>query len=62
MMQKKKNRLVNYLKTKKFSVSIGRALIEYQLSQVEARLEKSGIFQLIENHTRSIENLEKPNF
>ena len=46
--KKKKNRLVNYLKTKKFSVSIGRALIEYQLSQVEARLEKSGIFQLIE--------------
>ena len=61
-MQKKKNRLVNYLKTKKFSVSIGRALIEYQLSQVEARLEKSGIFQLIANHTRSIENLEKPKF
>ena len=51
---KKKNRLVNYLKTKKFSVSIGQASIEYQSSQVEARLEKSGIFRLIKNHTRSI--------
>ena len=60
--KKKKNRLVKYLKIENFSVSIGRALIEYQLSQVEARLEKSGIFWLIENHTRSIENLEKPNF
>ena len=58
----KKNRLVKYLKIENFSVSIGRALIEYQLSQVEARLEKSGIFRLIENHTQSIENLEKPNF
>ena len=55
----KKNRLVKYLKTKNFSVSIGRALIEYQLSQAEARLEKSGVFRLIENYTQSIENLEK---
>ena len=58
----KKNRLVKYLKTENFSVSIGQASIEYQSSQVEARLEKSGIFRLIENHTRSIENLENPNF
>ena len=57
-----KNRLVKYLKTENFSISIGRASIEYQSSQVEARLEKTGIFWLIENHTRSIENLEKPNF
>ena len=60
MMQK--NRLVKYLKTKNFSISIGRASIEYQSSQAEARLEKSGIFQLIENHTRSIKNLKKPKF
>ena len=59
MQKKKKNRLVKYLKTENFSVSIGRALIEYQLSQAEARLEKSGVFRLIENYTRSIENLEK---
>ena len=50
-----KNRLVKYLKTENFSISIGRASIEYQSSQVEARLENFGIF-------RSIENLEKPNF
>ena len=47
----KKNRLVKYLKTENFSVSIGRASIEYQLSQVEAKLEKSKNFRLIENHT-----------
>ena len=58
----KKDRLVKYLKTENFSVSIGRALIEYQSSQVKARLEKSGIFQLIKNHTRLIKNLEKPIF
>ena len=57
-----KNRLVKYLKTENFSVSIGRALIEYQSSQAEARLENFGIFQLIENNTWSIENLEKPKF
>ena len=50
-----KNRLVKYLKTENFSISIGRASIEYQSSQVEARLENFGIF-------RSIENLEKPKF
>ena len=54
-MQKKKKRLVKYLKTENFSVSINLALIEYQSSQAEARLEKSGIFWLIEN-------LEKPKF
>ena len=43
-----KKNLVKYFKTKKFSVSIDRALIEYQLSQAEARLEKSRNFQLIE--------------
>ena len=46
------------LKNWKFSVSIDRASIEYQSSQAEARLEKSGNFRLIENHTRSIEILE----
>ena len=51
----KKIRLVKYLKTENISVSIGRALIEYQSSHAEARLEKSGIFRLIEN-------LEKPKF
>ena len=61
-MQKKKNRLVKYLKTENFSVSIGRASIEYQSSQAEARLEKSGIFWLIKNHNQSIENLAKPKF
>ena len=59
---KKKYRLVKYLKTEKFSVSIDQASIEYQSSQEEARLEKTGIFWLIENHTRSIENLENPKF
>ena len=54
-----KTNLVKNLKTENFSVSIGRALIEYQLSQAEARLEKSGVFRLIENYTRLIENLEK---
>ena len=47
----KKNRLIKYLKTENFSVSISRASIEYQSSQADARLEKSGIFRLIENHT-----------
>ena len=58
----KKNRLVKYLKTENFLVSIGWASIEYQSSQAKARLEKSRIFWLIENHTRSIENMEKPKF
>ena len=40
----KKNRLVKYLKIENFSVSIDRASIEYQLSQVEAKLEKSKNF------------------
>ena len=57
-----KNRLVKYLKTENFSVSIGRASIEYQSSHAKARLEKSRNFRLIENHTWLIENLEKPNF
>ena len=48
----KKNRPVKYLKTENFSISIGRASIEYQLSQAEAKIEKSRIFLLIENHTR----------
>ena len=43
-MQKKKYRLVKYLKTENFSVSIDQASIEYQSSQEEARLEKTGIF------------------
>ena len=43
-MQKKKKRLVKYLKTENFLVSIGQALIEYQPSQAEVGLEKSGIF------------------
>ena len=46
------------LETKNFSISIGRASIEYQSSQAEARLEKSRNFRLIENHTQSIEILE----
>ena len=54
----KKNRLVKCLKTEIFSVSIGRASIGCQSSKVEARLEKFGNFQLIENYTRSIEILE----
>ena len=49
MMHEKK--LVKNLKTVKFSVSIDRALIEYQSSQVEARLEKYGNFRLIKNYT-----------
>ena len=56
-MHEKKN-FVKNLKTKKFSVSIGRASIEHQSSQVEARLEKSENFRLIKNHTQSIEILE----
>ena len=58
----KKKNLVKNLKIENFLVLIDRALIEYQSSQPEARLEKSGIFRLIENHTWSIENLEKPKF
>ena len=54
----RKKNFVKNLKTKKFSVSIGRALIEYQSSQVEARLEKFENFRLIKNHTQSIEILE----
>ena len=57
-----KNRLVKCLKNENFLVSIGQALIEYQSSQAEARLEKFGIFRLIENHIQLIENLEKPKF
>ena len=53
-----KKNLVKNLKTKNFSVLIGRALIEYQSNQAEARLENFGNFQLIENHTWSIEILE----
>ena len=56
-MHEKKN-FVKNLKTKKFLVSIGRASIEYQSSQVEARLAKSENFRLIKNHTQSIEILE----
>ena len=56
-MHEKKN-FVKNLKTKKISVSIGQASIEYQSSQVEARLEKSENFRLIKNHTQSIEILE----
>ena len=54
-----KNRLVKYLKIENFSISIGRASTEYQSSPVEARLEESGNFQLIDNHTQSIKILEK---
>ena len=50
--------MVKTLKTENFSVSISRALIKYQSSQVEARIEKSGNFRLIENYTRLIEILE----
>ena len=46
-----KKNLVKNLKTKNFSVLIGRALIEYQSNQAEARLENFGNFRLIENHT-----------
>ena len=53
-----KKNLVKYFKTKKILVSIDWALIEYQSSQAEARLEKSRHFQLIENHTQWIEILE----
>ena len=53
-----KKNLVKNLKTKNFSVLIGRALIEYQSNQAEARLENFGNFRLIENHTRSIKILE----
>ena len=46
-----KKNLVKNLEIENFSVSIDRASIEYQLSQVEAKLEKSKNFRLIENHT-----------
>ena len=55
-MDKKKK--VKTLKTENFSISISRALIKYQSSQVEARIEKFGNFRLIENYTRLIEILE----
>ena len=50
-----KKNLVKNLETNNFSVSIGQASIEYQSSQAEARLEKSGNFRLIKNHTQLIE-------
>ena len=53
-----KKKMVKTLKTENFSISISRALIKYQSSQVEARIEKSGNFRLIENYTRLIEILE----
>ena len=46
------------LKTENFSISIGRASIEYQSSQAKSRLEKSGNFRFIENYTWKIEILE----
>ena len=49
-----KNNLAKNLKTENFF----NFDIEYQSSQVEARLEKSENFRLIENHTQSIEILE----
>ena len=53
-----KKNLVKNLETENFSVLINQALIEYQSSQPEARLEKSENFRLIKNYTRSIEILE----
>ena len=53
-----KKNLVKNLKIENFSILISWASIEYQSSQTEARLEKSGNFQLIENHTQSIEILK----
>ena len=51
MMHEKKKNLVKNLKIENFLVLIDRALIEYQSSQPEARLEKSGNFRLIKNYT-----------
>ena len=50
--------MVKTLKTENFSISISRALIKFQSSQVEARIEKSGNFRLIENQIRSIESFK----
>ena len=57
-MMHEKTKLVKNLKTENVLVSIDQASIEYQSSQVEARLEKSENFRLIKNHTQSIEILE----
>ena len=51
-------RLVKYLITKNFSISIGRESIKYQSREAEPRLEKSGNFRSIENQIRSIESFK----
>ena len=58
----KKNRLVKYLKIENFLVSIDRASIEYQSSQVDFNQKLLSQFQSVERQFRSIENLKKSNF
>ena len=56
-----KKKLVKYLKTENFSISIGLESIEYQSREVEPRFEKSRNFRLIENQIRSIESFKNQN-
>ena len=44
-----RKKLVKYLKTEKFSVSIGQASIEYQSSQAGAMIKNEGIFDQSKN-------------
>ena len=48
-MLHEREKLVKYLKTEKFSVSIGQASIEYQSSQAGAMIKNEGIFDQSKN-------------
>ena len=48
-MMHEREKLVKYLKTENFSVSIGRASIEYQSSQAGAMIKNDGIIDQSKN-------------
>ena len=58
----KKKTLVKSLETENFSVSIDRASIEYQSSQVDSNQKLLSQFRSVERQIRSIKNLEKSIF
>ena len=57
----KKKTLVKSLETENFSVSIDRASIEYQSSQVDSNQKLLSQFRSVEKQFRLIENLENLN-
>ena len=57
-----KKNLVKNLETEKFSISIGRASIDYQLSQADSNQKFLSQFRSVERQIRSIENLENSIF